>query len=149
MPDQLSESRRWVIEAWRRAQTEADYAAPWCKAVRGLTPAQAMQAPAPGRHSIAQIVAHVCFWRAYFVDRARGGERLDRAEIDRQSWPDPGEDEWAGLIERFGETHALVLAALEDPELDTSALQELLMHDCYHVGQVMYVRALLGLKAIG
>lgn len=148
MQQDLTESRQWVIDAWRRAHTETDYAAAWSSSVAGLSAEQAARSPEPGRHSIDQIVGHICFWREHLVSRVRGGERLEPTEIDRLSWPEPGGADWGGLVERFDRTHAQVLEALQDTGIDATMLEGLLMHDCYHVGQIMYVRAMLGMEAI-
>jgi hypothetical protein len=46
-----------------------------------------------------------------------------------------------------------VLALLNDPDLPPPPkpqldLRYLLMHDCYHVGQIMYIRSLQGLPPL-
>ncbi|MBZ0173523.1 MAG: DinB family protein [Phycisphaerales bacterium] len=148
MTEHVGEARRWIAEAWRLAHIQSEYAASWSSSVAGLTAEQAARSPGSGRHTIAQIVGHVCFWREHLVSRVRGGERLEPTVIDRLSWPEPGAADWGGLVERFDRTHAQVLEALQDTGIDATMLEGLLMHDCYHVGQIMYIRSLLGMKPI-
>jgi hypothetical protein len=50
-----------LVKWWYEAQAEGLWAASWAKAVAGLTPQQAAWTPAPGRHSIWQIVEHIVF----------------------------------------------------------------------------------------
>ena len=54
-----------LLKLWNDAWTEGLWAAAWGKAIDDLTPAQATWTPAPGRHSIWQIVNHVIFWREH------------------------------------------------------------------------------------
>jgi len=42
------------------------------RAVSGVTPAQAMWRPAPGRHNILEVVAHAAYWKHEVRWRLRG-----------------------------------------------------------------------------
>lgn len=147
MMDRL-ELAEWWDEAWR----EGVWWAAWREVVEGLTAEQAAWKPAPGRHSIWELVNHMTFWREYFVHRAEGGEPATEDELERLNWQEPAgptERAWRATRERFAESHARVRAVLADPETAPPPkpqldLRYLLLHDSYHIGQVMYIRALQG-----
>lgn len=142
-----------LAEWWNEAFTEGVWWAPWRDALEGLTAVQAAWKPAPGRHSIWQIVAHMTHWHEYFAHRNEGGAPLDEQELERRNWQeidDTSDSAWNAARDRFAASHADVgrlLASPEplDPQLD---LRYLYAHDCYHVGQVMYIRSLMGLAAL-
>ena len=74
--------RRTLLKLWDESWDQGIWIAPWSKAVRGLSPRQAALHPAAGRHSIWQIVNHVCIWREYTLTKLDGrpgparGERI-------------------------------------------------------------------------
>lgn len=129
------------------------------KAVGGLSNAQAVWKPAPGRHSIWQIVEHLRLNRLYWAERLEG-RQLHYIEGDE--WPEAaGEDDaaWHRSITALSEAHERLtqiignlseqdLLARPMPKVDANLLQILLWeiptHDAYHSGQIRYLRALQG-----
>ncbi len=143
--DRATLARLWS-EFWDRGL----FAAPWELAV-DVSAAQAAWSPAPGRKSIWQNVNHVIFWRTYVVHRLRGGANKSEAEINAANWavPDPPtESAWARARKDLEASHRLIEAAVADPALGTERLEYLLAHDAYHLGQIMYIRALQGMPPI-
>lgn len=145
-------NRHELVEWWDEANNECVWWAAWRDAAEGLTAEQAAWKPAPDRHSIWELVNHMTFWREYFSHRAEGGAQATEEELDRLNWQEPAEiteDAWQVTRDRFAASHARVRAVMDDPatppppkpQLD---LRYLLFHDSYHVGQIMYIRALLG-----
>lgn len=144
-------ARAFVAETWDRAWSAGLWAAAWGKSIEGLTSAQAAWTPAPGRHSIWQIVLHMCFWREYAISRAEGGATKPDEEIARNNFPDiddTSEAAWAKARARFEESHKRIAAGLRNPDPSFDRLAGLLGHDSYHIGQINYLRALQGLKPI-
>jgi uncharacterized damage-inducible protein DinB len=140
-----------LLALWNRHHNENTWITAWSGAVAGLTPPQAAWSPQPGRHSIWQIVHHVCFWREYHVSRTRSGATLPEAEIARLNWLAPEsvtDAAWAATAERFGTSHAAIAAAIADATFPIEKLPFILTHDCYHVGQIMQLRAMQGMKPI-
>jgi uncharacterized damage-inducible protein DinB len=144
--------RRELAAWWNEADEVGVWWAPWREAVEELTAQEAAWQPAPGRHAIWEIVNHVIHWREYFAYRNEGGAPLREADVARRNWPplaDVTEDAWQATRVRFAASHAHIRALLENPapspppkpELD---LRYLLLHDSYHMGQIMYLRGLLG-----
>ena len=127
----------------------------------GLTPEQAAQMPAPGLHSVAEIVAHLEFWQAWFLDRCDGRARPMAARA-AEGWPPVSAREWRALLDRFasglrraaalGDDEARletpVAPAIEFPPLARYTLRDALthvaQHNAHHLGQVVTARQLLG-----
>jgi hypothetical protein len=148
---------KWWSEAW----TEGLWAAPWSKAVEGLTAAQAAWRPqataAPGgvqagpRHSIWQLIEHVVFWRINWMGRLDGGPRPTERELQEHNFPEiaaPSEAAWADARRRLAESQERVAAAVRDRFEVAAPMMQFLPHDMYHFGQVNLIRGMLGLKPI-
>jgi len=145
-----------LAEWWDEAFEKSVWWAAWREALEGLSAEQAAWRPAPGRHSIWQLLAHMTFWHEYFVHRTLGGAPHTKEELDRLNWQEPPEvngDAWRAARDRFAGSHARVREIMADPATPPPPKPELhprylLFHDSYHFGQVMYIRALLGLEAM-
>lgn len=147
----------FFADHWTDAWTEGLWAASWSRSVDGLTAEQAAWSPAsaPGvtgnRHSIWQIVLHMCFWREDGLRRLTDSSKPSEAALAAGNFPiinDRSEAAWAAARERLSLSQQAVAAALSRPGVDISRLQYLLPHDCYHFGQINLIRAMLGLSPI-
>lgn len=137
---------KWFDEAWR----EETYSPPWSKAVSELSAEQAAWTPAPGRHSIWQIVEHMSFWREYKL-REMAGEERDEEEIARRNWPvitDTSGQAWEASVARLGELQQQLTDAMASSDENARQLKNFLEHAAYHMGQIMYLRALQGLPPL-
>lgn len=141
---------------WSEARDEGVWAAAWPRLVDGLTAAQAAWQP-PGRdgsprHSVWQIVEHMIFWRENVLGRLDGGHQPTEAELAARNFPrpegEPTEAAWADARRRLAETHERVAAAVRDRGEAAAVAMSFLPHDAYHMGQIAYVRALLGLGPV-
>ncbi len=142
---------------WDNAWNEGVWAASWRKSLEGLTAQQAAWAPpsAAGvqgtRHSIWQIVLHVCFWREDAVRRLTDPSKPTEAALAAGNFPvvtDVSEAAWSAAKARFEKSQMRIATALATAGTDTSRLMYMLPHDCYHFGQVNLIRAMLGLAPI-
>lgn len=142
---------------WNDAWGEGLWAAGWEKSLEGLTPQQAAWSPpnAPGvegvRHSIWQNVVHMCFWREDALRRLTDPTKPDEGTVRRLNFPvitDTGEPAWAAAKARFAQTQQRIAAVFATPGADTSRLRYMLPHDCYHMGQINMIRAMLGLAPL-
>ncbi len=141
-----------LIDWWKNAWAQGLWPASWRAAVQGHTPAQAAWRPGPGRHSIWQIVAHMLFWREHELAQVAGKPRASDAEIAAGNFPEPtdvSEGAWRRTVERLKQTQDRIAALYKDPAANVDRLSFLLPHDCYHMGQINYLRALQGLKPVG
>lgn len=102
----------------------------------------------------AQIVLHMVFWREDALRRVRAIEALVKpteGELRRLNFPaitDVTEAGWAGARRRLSESQERVTDSFRDPNASAERLAYLLPHDCYHFGQINYLRAMQGLKPI-
>lgn len=118
---------------------------------KDLSAEQAAWKPSPGRHSIWQILNHICFWREVVVGRLDGKEPAPE-EVDRRNFEEPGirdDGAWRSALERFARSQQLVRGAIESGKLTEDRFRFMVPHDAYHLGQVMYIRAMQGLEPIG
>lgn len=139
-----------LLKHWNDAWTGGLWAAPWSKAIDDLTPVQAAWSPSQGRHSIWQIVNHMIFWRDDAL-RALTNTRAKELERERRNFEAPAEispKAWDAVKRRFAETQQQVRDAIADPRNPLERLQYLTFHDSYHIGQIMYLRSMQGLKPI-
>jgi len=116
-----------------------------------LTADQAAWKPSPGRTSAWQILNHIAFWNEVTLGRLDGKEPTDE-QIARGNFADPAERSpaaWKAAQQRLADAHEGIRAAFEGGRIDPGKLNCLIGHTAYHIGQVMYVRALQGLPAIG
>ena len=151
MSDINNESaRQLLVRMWDEAWESGLWATPWRNVLEGLAPDQAALRQGPERKSIWEIASHMCFWREHEL-RKLAGEKVSEEEINARNFQPPaeaGDAEWRSLRKRFQETHRQIGAATADRNNDLSRLQYLLPHDSYHAGQIMTLRAMLGLPPI-
>lgn len=143
--------RSELVRTWDEASKEGLWAAAWSKVFAGLTAAEAARQPAPGRHSIWQILNHIVYWREVAVHRAGGGASPSDAEVAQHNWEAPrdaSDTTWQQALARFEQSQHAVRSAMLDESKKLDALAYLAPHDSYHVGQIMYVRALLGKPSV-
>ncbi len=143
--------RETLLKLWTDSWEGDIWIAPWAKALAGLTPQQAAFKPTPQRHSIWQNVNHVAFWREYSLDLAAGKPKPSDAERDRRNFEEPPAATaaaWDAARKRLADTHKRVRDAIANPAVPLDRLRYHLAHDAYHLGQIMYLRALQGLPPI-
>jgi uncharacterized damage-inducible protein DinB len=139
--------REYLLKTWDEAWEKSTWWPAFSVVFQDLTPQQAAWKPAPARHSIWQILHHMCLWREVCVQRVRGEKPPDE-ELERRNWEEPADvtdQSWRQALARFERSQRLVREALADESVDIEKLRYLLPHDAHHVGQVTYLRALQGL----
>lgn len=143
--------RAALTQMWKSWWVEDIWIAPWSKAVGGLTPQQAAWFPGPGRHSIWQTVNHVVFWRTYTLNVIAGKPKPDAAQVEALQFAgpaSPSESAWADARRQLEATHTAIGDALANAAIPDDRLRYHLAHDAYHLGQIMYLRAMQGLAPI-
>ena len=131
--------------------------------LEGLTVDQALAKPDGLPHSIAEIVAHICYWQEWFNDCAVVGfTGIARHAAD--GWPAVASDGWDALRTRYvrsveeAKRIAEQSGSLAEPILPPGADVPILaresrgagllhgaMHSSHHLGQIITIRQLLGL----
>lgn len=131
--------------------TDGLWATSWSKAVADLSAQQANWKPSPDRKSIWQIAHHVKFWRVYHLDKLEKGASLPEDQIMKQHFADPADPSpaaWDELRTALKASHMRLADAMAGDRIPIEKLAPILAHDAYHLGQVMYVRGLQGLKPL-
>lgn len=144
-------SRQDLASFYEGAHHKTGWSAAWGAALEGLTPQQAAWKPASDRHSVWQIVNHISFWREEVLRRAAGQPKADEALVNRENWREPDaatEPAWAAAKERFRASHEAMARSALDEKAPLDGVLNMLGHDFYHAGQIMYLRAMQGLPAI-
>jgi uncharacterized damage-inducible protein DinB len=131
--------------------------------IDGLTADHAHAKPHGLPHSIAEIVAHLCYWQEWFNDCAVVGF-TGIAEHSVDGWPAVPRDGWDALRTRYlGAIAAAKRIAAESgslgdpvlpPGLDVAGLAKesrgagllhAAVHGSHHLGQIITIRQLMGL----
>lgn len=125
--------------------------------LRGVSRDTADFRPAPGRHSIRELVLHTALVKHRMTGRLLGarGSRFPRP-VEREWWPTPGdatEDGWAADVEILLRAHERLLDTLVQTPLDRLAVtragrthtiaeevEGAALHDVYHAGQIALIR---------
>jgi uncharacterized damage-inducible protein DinB len=131
--------------------------------LEGLTAHQAQAKPNGLPHSIAEIVAHMCYWQEWFNGCAVAGF-TGIAQHAADGWPGVPADGWDAVRTRY--LHAIddakrIVAesdSLADPLLPSaveiaalareshgSGILHAAMHSSHHLGQIITMRQLMGL----
>ena len=129
----------------------------------GLTDGQAQAKPGGLPHSIAEIVAHMCYWQEWFNTCAVSGFTAI-AEHAADGWPPVPADGWDALRARYLDSiqeakriaaeSAVLADSLLPPGVDIPVLAEesrgsgilhAAVHSGHHLGQIITMRQLMGL----
>ena len=139
--------RESLLELWDDAWAVGSWFGSWTAALDGLSPEAANWSPQPGAHSIWQLVNHVAFWREETLRILAGRPLTAPQERARLNFPAPEHadaDAWQAARERLATTQRELRAAIARLETPLERPRMHLVHDANHLGQVLYVRALLG-----
>jgi uncharacterized damage-inducible protein DinB len=127
-------------------------------ALRGVTAVQARWSPAPGRHSIWELVLHIAYWN-YAVRRhlESGVPRFPRSPANWPALPEPADPRaWARDRALLASEHAALARAIKRlPARRWSRVPEagrkwtfgemivgIVAHDVYHGGQISMLKRL-------
>ncbi len=127
------------------------------KQIEGLTMEQALYKPNPGRHGIWQIVRHISYWKHWALTYLNENIPLDAKADNWAPMPEvQTEETWLEEIQKLKKLNDDCIHAAEElgDELMTSAEERIvffrqhLYHDCYHTGQIGFLRAMQGLAPV-
>jgi len=125
--------------------------------LRGLSVAQAVWRPAPGRKNIWEIAVHAAYWK-YTVLRLIAGQKRGSFPLEGSNWfPRDAADgaAWKADLKLLDRIHADLHCAVESlqPKLLESRptgskhtcrrlIQGAALHDVYHAGQIQTLKRL-------
>jgi uncharacterized damage-inducible protein DinB len=127
----------------------------------GISAADASRRIAGLPHSIAEIVAHMTFWQAWFTARC-AGTATPMAASAALGWPETGVTDWPVVCDRFLEgldTLATAVAEMDpdgpiQPPIEFPILagytardvwEHVAQHNAHHLGQIVVLRQILGI----
>jgi uncharacterized damage-inducible protein DinB len=129
-------------------------------ALEGLSAKMASQRPDKENHSVWEILHHMVFWQDLILNTLRG-KKVEWPKRSEEGWlgsPGSGKKkEWDQLVnsfhkglrsaERIARNNSSRDLTKSNPEWNGasigSALQIIVNHNGYHLGQIIYVRKLL------
>ncbi len=129
-------------------------------AIRRVDEVVAGRRPGPGRHNVAEQVAHAAYWK-YAVRRRLTGLKRGSFALSGSNWfpfdPPIARGDWRDLVALLQAEHIALRLAIADQDptrLDEpppgskysrrSTIHGIAMHDVYHAGQIQLVKALVG-----
>lgn len=122
--------------------------------LKSVTPEMAFVQPAGDRHSIAQLVSHMEFWRRSYVEQLKGNDTAAFTGTNKGNWPANNqlkEHGWPSIQQAFEKTHQALVTLLAEsksvPAEMLTNLSGLTDHDIYHLGQIGYVKSYLSNRA--
>lgn len=125
--------------------------------VEGLTLEQALYRPAPDRHCIWQIVRHIAYWKYWAITYLKDGLKLDAKESNWAPMPEvQNETSWQEDLNKLlslNDQCRRLAESIGDELLCSTEekivfFRQLLLHDCYHTGQIGFLRAMQGIKPV-
>jgi hypothetical protein len=123
--------------------------------IRGLAAAQVDWRPAPGRHSIRELILHAAYWK-YAVRRRLNGDLEARFVLAGNNWikADPARN-WKLDLKLLAAEHKALRSAVERfpaARLNRPLLKNgksaaylvrgIAVHDLYHAGQIQLLKRL-------
>lgn len=142
--------REVLLALWDESWTEGTWFGSWSRALAGLTPAQAAWRPQPNAHSIWQLVAHVTFWREISLATLAGEPRPSAEDIARRNFPEPAattDAAWSATRSALEASQRAIHDAIANGS-EPQRLRYHLVHDANHLGQILYIRSLMGLPTV-
>lgn len=123
-----------------------------------VTEAEAFTQPVNNVHSIAELVAHVIYWRSPIIKKLKGEKDYVGKMDSPENWPTLDELKakgWMKLLEEFDESQNQLVTLLRSakphffmdeykPGVTWERLIEgVVQHDIYHLGQLGLVKKMI------
>ena len=143
--------RETLLAMWDEFWSEGLWFGSWSEAVQDLTPEQASYKPQAHVHSIWQLVNHVVFWRGETLKILAGEERATPLQLERMNFAESDRlthETWSEARAHLKDSHDRIRAAIADPSKPLDRMRYHLTHDSNHLGQILYIRRLLGLPPV-
>ncbi len=133
--------------------------------LEGVTATEAARRPAPGAHSIWELVRHITAWKREVARRLGRYPAGEPAEGDWPAVDDTSDPAWVAAVADLRAAHAQLLSALvrlsavelhepvtdpRDPAVRTGLSRHdtvtgIIDHDVYHAGQIALAKKLVGI----
>lgn len=130
----------------------------WLEKLEDITEKEAFTPPAKGFHTIAELVAHVTYWRSPLIKKLSGAKDYKGSNDDPDNWVSPDRLKakgWKTILKEFDDSQKQLLKLLKDakPEFFESEYSPgsswsyvtdgIIQHDIYHLGQLGLVKKMI------
>lgn len=124
----------------------------------GVTDDTAFIRPVEGVHSIAEVVAHMTYWRMSLISRLKRDASFKASVESDDNWRDPSVlrvEGWTRIREAFETSQQIIIELLSRQPaeiLDTEyekgrtfdyLVEGIIDHDVYHLGQIGLIRKMV------
>ncbi|WP_054939193.1 DinB family protein [Paenibacillus ihuae] len=146
-----------LLENWDYAMDIEDWAPPLSAALEGVNAEQASWKPGAAGNSIWETVNHLTYYKERLLIKLKGLPKLPDLESNDATFTvtENGEEAWGQAVAKLKSVHASlreIIEALEEGAYDWGGsghapgeeVMSLILHDCYHTGQIVLVRKLQG-----
>jgi len=123
-----------------------------------VTEKEAFTPPVKGVHTIAELIAHVIYWRSPIIKKLKGEKDYVAAVDSPENWISLDTLKakgWKTLLKEFAESQQQLLTLLRDvkPEFFKSeysagnswdyVTEGIVQHDIYHLGQLALIKKMI------
>lgn len=123
-----------------------------------VTEQEAFTVPHEGLHTIAELVAHVTYWRLPIVKRLKGEKDYRGVNESPDNWPSPDALKargWKAILREFDDSQQQLVRLLNDAKPGffeeeyspgnswTYVTEGIIQHDVYHLGQIGLVKKMI------
>lgn len=123
-----------------------------------VTEKEAFTEPVKGLHTIAELVAHVTYWRLPIIKKLKGDKNYQGSVDHPDNWQSPAKLKakgWKTILKEFDESQKQLVKLLKDakpgffeeeysPGNSWSYVTEgIIQHDVYHLGQIGLVKKII------
>ncbi len=135
------------------------YGPPVMVILNDIDPFTVYKKPAGASHSLIDILYHMVTWTVFTVDQLEKDKTTDMSDFEALDWRtiDPKEHTWDKGLAQFKAANEHIIELLENKEDDfleeivdfrtynfRYLLNGLIQHHIYHLGQIAYVRKIIG-----
>ena len=129
------------------------------KILEEINPAMVYKKPDHKSHSLIELLYHMITWAEFCLKQLENASPDEIKEVENKDWRDidPAQHNWQKGMMQLKKIHEQIISILETKE-DTFLseivkqrkfnyrfmLNGLIQHNIYHLGQVAYVKKLLG-----
>ncbi|CAH1217154.1 hypothetical protein PAECIP111892_04351 [Paenibacillus auburnensis] len=146
-----------LLQNWDYAMDIEDWAPPLSAALEGVNAEQASWKPGEAGNSIWETVKHLTYYKERLLIKLKGLPKLPDLESNDATFTvtESGEEAWGQAVAKLKSVHASlreIIEALEEGAYEWGGsghapgeeVMSLILHDCYHTGQIVLVRKLQG-----
>lgn len=126
--------------------------------LKDVTEQEAFTQPLEGFHSIAELVAHVTYWRLPIVRKLKGDKNYQGLNESPDNWPELTSLKakgWKTILKEFDESQQQLVKLLSEAKPAffeeeyapgsswTYITEGIIQHDVYHLGQIGLVKKII------